>query len=99
MRSAATGGGAPAPRGRLPGLEVIALNNFLAPAELEALVAARSERPPAVLPVLGVLARLIPEKGVLELVEELSRCGDRWSELRVAGARQDSDYAAAIERR
>jgi glycosyltransferase involved in cell wall biosynthesis/SAM-dependent methyltransferase len=86
-------------RERLPGVEVQGLNNFLAPAELSALVASRAERPPAERPVLGVLARLIPEKGVLELVEELAAVGDSWSELRVAGERQDAAYVAWIERR
>jgi glycosyltransferase involved in cell wall biosynthesis len=46
-----------------------------------------------------VLARLIPEKGVLELVEDLARTPAAWSELRVAGDRQDASYAARIEAR
>jgi glycosyltransferase involved in cell wall biosynthesis len=44
---------------------------------------------------LGVLARLIPEKGVLELVRELEDVTG-WKRLLVAGAAQDPSYAAAV---
>jgi glycosyltransferase involved in cell wall biosynthesis len=42
--------------------------------------------------ILGVLARLIPEKGVAELAVEL-RSVPRWTRLSVAGAPQDPAYA------
>ncbi len=48
---------------------------------------------------MGVLARLIPEKGVLELVEELSDVSGSWSTLLVGGARQDEGYASRVEQR
>lgn len=44
---------------------------------------------------LGVLARLIPEKGVLELIAELRDVSD-WQRLLVAGPAQDADYAARV---
>lgn len=49
-------------------------------------------------PVLGVLARLIPEKGVLELVEELAGA-DGWERALVAGGPQDPAYAKRIRAR
>ena len=48
--------------------------------------------------VVGVLTRLIPEKGVLELVEELAACGS-WSTARIAGRAQDPGYAARVQGR
>ncbi|MDX6733471.1 MAG: hypothetical protein QOC54_3419, partial [Baekduia sp.] len=48
---------------------------------------------------VGVLARLIPEKGVAELVDELAAQPEAWTQLRVAGARQDEGYARDVEAR
>jgi glycosyltransferase involved in cell wall biosynthesis len=82
----------------MPGVPVLKLNNFLAPGELERLAGLR-DAPRGGAPVLAVLARLIPEKGVLELVEDLAQVPVAWSELRIAGDRQDAAYAARVESR
>jgi glycosyltransferase involved in cell wall biosynthesis len=88
-------------RRRLPGAPVAKVNNFL-PAEYFREAAARradsrSDREP----VLGVLARMIPEKGIAELVEELAVDSTRslWGELRVGAAPQDQAYTKDVERR
>jgi glycosyltransferase involved in cell wall biosynthesis len=84
-------------RKALPEASVSQIENFLAPDELARLVAIR--RPPrGGPPVLGVLARLIAEKGIDALVDELAAVPDAWAELRVGGPRQDERYAASVER-
>ena len=45
-----------------------------------------------------VLARLIPEKGVLQLVEELARCTS-WSRAVIGGDAQDPTYARRVRER
>jgi glycosyltransferase involved in cell wall biosynthesis len=50
-------------------------------------------------PVVGFLGRLIPEKGAVELVEELAAVRASWSRLLVGGARQDEQYARLVEAR
>jgi glycosyltransferase involved in cell wall biosynthesis len=86
---------------RLPGVEVTKVNNFLAAEEFERARGERVLSPDHDEPTLGVMARLIPDKGVAELIEELAdpevRSG--WRDLVIAGGRQDSDYAAHVERR
>ncbi len=86
----------------LPGRRIGRLNNFLDPDELDRAAAQRVPRTAARPPVVGVLARLIPEKGLVELVEELASCPDDWSALRIGGGAQDPAYAerlaAAIDR-
>jgi glycosyltransferase involved in cell wall biosynthesis len=84
---------------QIPGLRVRVVNNFLSPEEL--MDAPTSSRPPlgGRQPALGVLARLIPEKGVLELVNELGEGFGRWSTLVVGGDRQDERYAVTLESR
>jgi glycosyltransferase involved in cell wall biosynthesis len=89
-------GAAAAYRERLPGLRVGSVNNVLLPEEVAAAVRARAPRRNGPL-ALGVLARLIPEKGVLELIEELAACPRAWSRLVVAGPRQDEAYAERVE--
>jgi glycosyltransferase involved in cell wall biosynthesis len=83
---------------RLTGVKVRVVNNFLLPEEV---LAARQASPPRGTrpPVLGVLARLIPDKGVLELVGELAETRSTWASLVIAGARQDERYAQTIEQR
>lgn len=76
---------------------VTALNNFLLPAEQETLGARRPADPVTGRPVLGVLARLIPEKGVLEAIVELAACPDVWDRLVVGGPAQDPAYAGAVD--
>jgi glycosyltransferase involved in cell wall biosynthesis len=73
------------------------VNNFLLATELDRLMALRGEVPGGEPPDVGVLSRLIPAKGVLELVEELAEVPDAWSCLLVAGTRQDEAYAREIE--
>lgn len=85
-------------RDALPRARVVQVNNFLGSSELERLAGARHTRDGGP-PVLGVLARLIPEKGVGELVGELAAIPEAWSALRVAGARQDEDCARDVEGR
>jgi glycosyltransferase involved in cell wall biosynthesis len=81
-------------RVRMPGVAVWKANNFLDPPDREARVPRRS----AERPVLGVLGRLIPDKGVLELVEELAQT-DTWDRAVIGGPAQDSAYAQRVEER
>jgi glycosyltransferase involved in cell wall biosynthesis len=83
----------------LAGRHVFAVNNVFDPDELVRLGAGRDRRVTAGVPVLGVLARLIPMKGVYELVEELAAVPDAWSSLLVGGPRQDAAFAARLEQR
>jgi glycosyltransferase involved in cell wall biosynthesis len=86
---------------RLPGVQMTKINNFLSTGDFErargerVLSPAHSER------TLGVMARLIPEKGVIELIEELadSAVSSAWGDLVIAGGRQDAGYAARVDRR
>lgn len=75
------------------------VNNFLSEEELVGTPRSPGPsldgRPPA----LGVLARLIPEKGVLELVDELGENLGGWSTLLVGGDHQDARYVAVLESR
>jgi glycosyltransferase involved in cell wall biosynthesis len=86
---------------RLPGVQLTKINNFL---PVEFFDRAHRERvlSPAHADLsVGVMARLIPEKGVVELIEELADPAVRsaWRELVVAGGRQDAAYAESVERR
>jgi glycosyltransferase involved in cell wall biosynthesis len=84
---------------RLSGIRVTKINNFLAAADFER---ARQERvlsPAHEDPTVGVMARLIPEKGVAELIEELAdpTASTAWRNLVIAGGSQDPTYAARVE--
>jgi glycosyltransferase involved in cell wall biosynthesis len=95
-------GAATAYRAALPGARVVQANNFLAPAAVEALsaaAAARAPRPDGAPPRLGVLARIIPEKGVAELVDELAATPAAWDTLAVAGALQDAGEVERVRAR
>jgi len=83
----------------LPGMHVGRLNNFLDPRAFRAERPARGPRPDGAAPALGLLARVIPEKGVLDLIEELARCPSSWSTLVVVGDEQDAPYAARVRAR
>jgi glycosyltransferase involved in cell wall biosynthesis len=86
---------------RLPGVEVTKINNFLPVDYFERARGKRVISPDVGELSIGVLARLIPEKGVAELIEELASPELRpvWRELIVAGGRQDAAYAEWVERR
>jgi glycosyltransferase involved in cell wall biosynthesis len=82
----------------MPEVEVRKINSVMGADEIRAAAErrrARGSTPPS----LGVLSRLIPEKGVLELVEELSELGDSWASLDVGGAHEDQRYVQRIEER
>ena len=49
-------------------------------------------------PTVGILTRLIPEKGVLEIVEELAGV-DSWSSAQIAGPAQNRAYAERVRQR
>jgi glycosyltransferase involved in cell wall biosynthesis len=86
---------------RLPGVPVTKVNNFL-PAEYFHQAAARRVLSPQYdEPVLGVLARMIPEKGIAELVDEVAApvVQPRWRQLLIGAAFQDPSYVRGIERR
>jgi len=86
---------------RLPGVRVIKANNFLPVSYFEHARGQRVLSPETREPAVGVLARLIPEKGVAELLEELSAPAARpaWGEVVVGGGRQDAAYSRRVERR
>ncbi|UGS38706.1 methyltransferase domain-containing protein [Capillimicrobium parvum] len=86
-------------RDRLPDVPVACVNNFLSPDEMRRLAAQRTPPPDAATPVLGVLARMIPEKGIIELVEELAAIPGAWERLRVGAPEQDRRYTDAVRRR
>jgi glycosyltransferase involved in cell wall biosynthesis len=88
-------------RSQVPGVGVTKVNNFLPASYFER---ARRESAPLREPgqkSLGVLARLIPEKGVAELVEELAAPDVRplWCEALIGGPAQEPSYADRVGRR
>ena len=89
-------------RERLPGVEVEAANNFLLDEDFARFIALRSRRPAGEGPaVLGYLGRMIPEKGLLEFVEELSADAVRplWRQLVVAAFPQDEGHERGLRAR
>ncbi len=86
-------------RERIPRAHFEAVDNFL-PAE-EIAAAPRASRPPpdGRGPTIGVLARLIPEKGIGELMEELAAHRNGWRDLVVGGDAPDEAFAAALVHR
>ena len=85
---------------KLPGLPVTEINNFL-PVDYFTGARAGIDRAPRFDGRVGVLARLIPEKGVLELIDELADDTARteWKELLLGGPAQDPAYVKALEER
>jgi glycosyltransferase involved in cell wall biosynthesis len=69
------------------------VNNFLGLEQLESFLARRSV-PPADggTPTLGLLGRWIPEKGIVELLDELAQIAGAWSRLVIGAASQDAHY-------
>lgn len=88
-------------RRRLPGVPVAKVNNFLPAEYFREAAARRRNSPPDRRPVLGVLARMIPEKGIAELVEEVAVETTRplWGELLIGAAPEDLAYTDEVERR
>jgi glycosyltransferase involved in cell wall biosynthesis len=76
----------------LPGVRVREANLFCDPFDVADPAPPRLD---ARVPAVGVLTRLIPEKGILELVDELSRA-DTWSHALIAGPAQDRGYARRV---
>jgi glycosyltransferase involved in cell wall biosynthesis len=85
---------------KLPGVPVTKVSNFL-PVDYFSGARARSDHGPRFEGRLGVLARLIPEKGVLELIDELADNAARgaWKELLLGGPAQDPAYVNAVKDR
>ena len=79
----------------LPGVPVWKANNFV---EVPERGPGERRRDGRRAPVLGILARLIPEKGVLELVDELAEV-PAWERALVAGGAQNGAYAERIRMR
>jgi glycosyltransferase involved in cell wall biosynthesis len=75
-------------------MHVHKINNVLDEIELEsaALARARAVR-------LAVLARMIPEKGILELLDEAAACSELWSTLAIGAPPQNLAYEARVSAR
>lgn len=86
-------------RERLPGVPVTSVSNFLDVDEMQRIEEARTASPAGPRPVVGVLGRLIPEKGILELAEELSAIPAAWERALIAAPPQDQAYARRLEAR
>jgi glycosyltransferase involved in cell wall biosynthesis len=78
----------------LPGVPVHRINNVLGEDELAAAGVARARAPR-----LAVLARMIPEKGLLELIDEAGAERERWSTLAIGAPSQDRGYEARVAER
>jgi len=78
----------------LPGVTVHKINNVLDELELQSGAAARAR---AVR--LAVLARMIPEKGILELLDEAAASSEHWSSLTIGAPPQDRAYEARVASR
>jgi glycosyltransferase involved in cell wall biosynthesis len=78
----------------LPGTVVWKINNVLDDVELQSATRARGR---AVR--LAVLARMIPEKGILELLDEAAASPEHWSTLAIGAPPQDRAYEARVTAR
>jgi glycosyltransferase involved in cell wall biosynthesis len=78
----------------LPGVRVHRINNVLNDLELSS-----AESAPARALRLAVLARMIPEKGILELLEEAALNSELWSTIAIGASPQDRHYEAVVEAR
>jgi hypothetical protein len=94
----AMGANAQAAYAHATGRPVARIDNILEPGELEAMIAGRLVARDGQQPALGVVGRLIPEKGIQQLVRELASVPDDWATLRVAAPREDGAYADATQR-
>lgn len=86
-------------RQHLPGVAVEAISNFMDEADVERIISRRTPPPGGSRPVVGFLGRLIPAKGVLEMVEELAEAPDAWAQARIAAPPQDAAYTQRIRDR
>jgi len=86
-------------RRHLPGVPVEAVSNFMDEDAVRRIIAARTAPPGGERPVVGFLGRLIPAKGVLELVDELGAVSDAWAQARIAAPPQDPDYVERVRAR
>jgi glycosyltransferase involved in cell wall biosynthesis len=77
----------------LPGIRVRKINNVLDDDELDAAGGARARAPR-----LAVLARMIPEKGIVELLEEAAASSSHWSTLAIGAPPQDRAYEGRVKR-
>ncbi len=78
----------------LPGVRVRKINNILDEDELESAGRARARAMR-----LAVLARMIPEKGILELLDEAAASNQLWSTLAIGASPQDLAYEARVRER
>jgi len=78
----------------LPRLAVQKINNVLDDLELESAVRARARAVRLV-----VLARMIPAKGILELLDEAAVNSQQWSTLLIGAPPQDAAYEARVRTR
>jgi glycosyltransferase involved in cell wall biosynthesis len=87
-------------RRRIPGVAITKTNNFLSREYFREAAARPRSRGGGRAPVLGVLARMTPEKGILELVNEVATetVLPLWSELRVGAPFQDPAYVRRVQR-
>jgi SAM-dependent methyltransferase/glycosyltransferase involved in cell wall biosynthesis len=86
-------------RQRLPGVEIDAVSNFLGEAEVRRVMGTRTPPPDGPRPIIGMLGRMIPEKGVLEMVEELAQSRDAWETVKIGAPAQDTGYADRVRDR
>jgi glycosyltransferase involved in cell wall biosynthesis len=93
-RVVALGEGARAAYERAIGRPDESARNFLSDDELSALAgAARGRQSP---PRIGVIARMIAEKGLVELVEEIRAVPDAWSTLSIVASSEDAAYERRV---
>jgi RimJ/RimL family protein N-acetyltransferase/glycosyltransferase involved in cell wall biosynthesis len=85
-------------RDALPaGASVRVMNNFLSHDELADLGSLRGDR--AEPPVVAAVGRFIPEKGLVELVDELAASPDAWSSAEILAGSEDPEYEATVRER
>ncbi len=86
-------------REALAGTKVAKVTNFLLPEEFEGMAERRRPGPGARPPVVGVLSRMCPGKGIPELLDALAGQPQGWERLLVAAAFQDAEYVEAVRER
>ncbi len=85
--------------------DVVTFHNVLGDDELRAAAAAPrraaspAARPSDAAPDVGVIARFIADKGLVELVDELAASPAHWGAAHLAGDAQDTAYVERVRRR